>query len=566
MKVRELVVRTLREVPSGAELPSHIFLLRGGYIQQVSSGLYSILPLGKRMIHKITRIIREEMDNVGGQEVELPLVQPSELWEESGRYNIIGDELLRFKDRAQHNMVLAMTHEEAVTHLMREMISSYKQLPCMVYQFQLKFRDEPRARGGLIRVREFTMKDGYSFHSSYEDLDQYYEKVHQAYLNIFHRVGIEPVVVQSDTGIMGGKVAHEFMLETKYGEDYLILAEDNSYSANQEIACFDRESVKEEPKPLERVATPAKKTIDEVSEFLGITAKQTMKSVCFRLKDVCVLVLLRGDLSVSDIKVRNSLKATELVPADEELMRDVGLVAGYAGPVGLESAKKLLILVDQSIADGNNFVSGANEDGWHIKNVCFGRDFTSKHVGDYAKAEGGHKSITGNSRLRAVRGVEIGNIFKLGEKFSKSMKANFLDEKGESKPMIMGCYGIGVGRLLASIAESRHDDFGPIWPKSIAPFQVIITSIGGDATVVDACNKLYQDLKKLGFEVLLDDRDERPGVKFKDADLWGIPVRLAISTKTLAEGLCEWKERDKSGFEKISIQDAVQKLKLFYQT
>jgi len=574
MRVSKFVVKTLREAPTGAELPSHVFLLRGGYVKQLASGLYSMLPLGKRVLQKIEAVIRDEMNNIEGQEVELPLAQPAELWQESGRYEAIGAEMLRFKDRAEHPMVLAMTHEEAVTDLARYYLSSYKQLPFMIYQFQLKFRDEPRSRGGLVRVREFTMKDAYSFHRTPEDLDIYYEKAYAAYENIFKRVGINPVIVQSDTGIMGGKVAHEFMLETQYGEDYLILSEDGTYSANQEIAAFDREVVKEEPKVMEKVATPDKKTIEEVTGFLNTDAKHAMKAVLFETElgnsgRFLVLCVVRGDLEASDVKIRNHLKARFLLPAQDDFIRSYGVIPGYASPVGIPAQKNFIVLVDTSIAEGNNFVGGANEEGFHLVNVNYGRDFTvnAKNIGDFAKAEAGHMAPDGKSRLKAVRGIEIGNIFKLGTKFTESMKCSYLDEAGKHQVPIMGCYGIGVGRLMASVIENSHDDFGPVWPKEITPFHVQLVNIGQEADVVAACEGLKADLEAAGFEVLFDDRDERPGVKFKDADLWGIPVRVAVGKKTLAaEGgaAVEWKLRSEKDFTLVPVGDVAAKLKEWY--
>lgn len=580
MHVSKFVVKTLREAPAGAELPSHVFLLRGGYVKQLASGLYSTLPLGKRVLQRIERVIREEMNALDGQEVDLPLVHPAELWEESGRYGAIGQELLRFKDRGEHSMVLAMTHEEAITDLARHYLNSYKQLPFMLYQFQLKFRDEPRARGGLVRVREFVMKDAYSFHRTAEDLDAYYEKAYAAYERIFNRMGIKPVIVQSDTGIMGGKVAHEFMLETPHGEDYLILSEDGSYSANQEIAAFDRESAPSPAAALEKVATPDQKTIGEVAAFLKVDAKQTMKGVLFEteLSGVRTLVftVVRGDLEAGDVKVRNHLKAPFLLPAQEDFIRSFGIVPGYASPVGIKvdpARKDLVVLADISITQGNNFVGGANEEGFHLKNVNFGRDFSvpAEHVGDFAKAESGHLAPDGKSRppsrLRAVRGIEIGNIFKLGTKFTESMNCQYLDEAGKQQVPIMGCYGIGVGRLMAAAIENSHDDFGPIWPNEITPFHAHLVSIGAEPEVLAACEKLKSELEAAGFEVLFDDRDERPGVKFKDADLWGIPVRIAIGKKTLANEAgpsVEWKPRREKGFELILVGDAVGKLKEWY--
>jgi prolyl-tRNA synthetase len=573
MRVSKFVVKTLREAPTGAELPSHVFLLRGGYVKQLASGLYSMMPLGKRVLQKIEGVIREEMNAIDGQEVELPLAQPAELWEESGRYAAIGAEMLRFKDRGEHPMVLAMTHEEAVTDLARYYLSSYKQLPFVLYQFQLKFRDEPRSRGGLVRVREFTMKDAYSFHRTHEDLDAYYVKAYAAYERIFNRVGVKPVIVQSDTGIMGGKVAHEFMLETEYGEDYLILSEDGTYSANQEIAVFDRESVKEEHAAREKVATPGKKTIEEVTGFLNTDPKHAMKAVLFETelggRKTLVFAVVRGDLEASDIKIRNHLKAPFLLPAQDEFIRSFGIVPGYASPVDIASRHDLIVLADVSITEGNNFVGGANEEGFHYTNVNFGRDFAvvPENVGDFAKAEAGHMAPGGKSRLRAVRGIEIGNIFKLGTKFTESMSCQYLDEAGKHQTPIMGCYGIGVGRLMASVIENSHDDFGPIWPKEITPFHVHLVNIGQEAEVVAACEGLMAELEAAGFEVLYDDRDERPGVKFKDADLWGVPVRVAVGKKTLANEAgpsVEWKLRSEKEFTLVKTGDVAAKLKEWY--
>ncbi|MFC1584998.1 proline--tRNA ligase, partial [Fibrobacterota bacterium] len=491
MRVSKLVVQTLREVPASAEIPSHIFLLRGGYIKQLAAGLYSILPLGKRVLAKIEGIIRDEMDRAGGQEIDLPLVHPSELWKESGRYQSIGDELARFKDRGKHDMVLAMTHEEAVTDLIRSVVSSYKQLPCMVYQIKLKFRDEPRSRGGLIRVREFMMKDAYSFHASARDLDEYYRLMYDAYIRIFNRVGINPVVVESDTGIMGGKLAHEFMLVNASGEDNLILSEDGTYKANQEIALFNRESCPEDPLPVEKVATPGQKTIEDVSGFLGIKHNKTIKSVIFFHDDRLILTLLRGDLDVSETKVRNYLKVPELFPADDIIIKKFGMVPGYASAINVPENENLILLVDESVAQGNNFVAGANQEGFHLRNVNFSRDFQSSHIGDFAQAQSGHKCFNSESRLKAEKGIEIGNIFKLGKKFSSSMKAEFLNRQGRSGPIIMGCYGIGVGRMMAAVVENSHDSFGPVWPREIAPYQVQLINIGNDKEVVEACEELY---------------------------------------------------------------------------
>jgi prolyl-tRNA synthetase len=561
MRVSHFFYKTLREAPSDASMPSHIFLLRGGYIKQVSTGIYSILPLGHRVLKKIEHIIRQEMNKIQGQEVELPLVQPAELWKTSGRYSAIGDELLRFKDRTSHDMVLAMTHEEAVTDLAASVLSSYKQLPFMLYQFRLKYRDEPRARGGLIRVREFVMKDGYSFHASDEDLDLYYQNAYDAYVQIFRRVGIEPVVVQSDTGIMGGKIAHEFMLDTPNGEDYLIICDKCGYQANREIANFNRKIWTEPEFPLEKVATPGQKSIEEVSGFLKVPEAQTAKCVFFDQAGKLICAMVPGYLELSEIKLKNYLKATALIPADEPLIKACGMVAGYASPIGSHDVR---VILDPAIAQASGVVVGANEENYHFKNCTPKRDFPPGfEVADIAEANSGCACPECQNELRATRGIELGNIFKLGTKFSESMGALFQDESGQSKPAIMGCYGIGIGRLAASVIEAHHDEWGPIWPLNIAPFQILVVSVGNDEKSMAVCEKLYTDLSTKGFEVLYDDRDERPGVKFKDADLWGIPLRIAVGAKALAENKVEWKPRNQKSFELVSQEELYEKIDLF---
>lgn len=557
MRVSQLFFQTLREVPSDATLKSHELMLRGGYMKQVASGIYSLTPIGLRVIRKIEAIIREEMDAINGQEVTLPLVQPAELWKESGRYDAIGGELTRFDDRSGHPSVLAMTHEEAVTDLARSSLTSYKQLPFMLYQFQLKFRDEPRARGGLIRVREFIMKDAYSFHASSEDLDEYYQKAYDAYLRIFRRMGIEPVVVQSDTGIMGGKIAHEFMLDVESGEDYLILCDSCGYQANQEIAAFRREAFLDEDQlEMEKVATPGKESIEDVSEFLKVPAGKTIKAVFYESGDELITVLTRGDLEISEIKLRNHLKVSELWPAEPEKIKASGMEPGYASVIGATNTR---IIADESLKGAVNMVCGANEAGFHMIHANPGRDFEIAEYADIAQADAGCACPKCGKALRATRGIELGNIFKLGTKFSESMKCMFLNEQGKTQPAIMGCYGIGVGRLAASVAEKFHDDWGILWPKAIAPWQVVVSPIGKDEECFDTAEKIYGDLQKQGVEVLLDDRRERPGVKFKDSDLWGIPVRIAVGSKGLAEGKVEFKLRTEKNFDLIPTDDVVAK-------
>ncbi|GHV17472.1 proline--tRNA ligase [Fibrobacterales bacterium] len=576
MKVSSFFFATLREVPSDATLPSHIFLMRGGYIKPLSTGIYSFLPLGLRVIRKIEKIIREEMNALGGQEVDLPVVQTAELWSEAGRYSAIGDELLRFKDRNAHNMVLAMTHEEAITDMARYVLSSYKQLPFMLYQFKTKYRDEARARGGLIRVREFEMKDAYSFHACTEDLDKHYELEYKAYQKIFHRVGIEPVIVQSDTGIMGGKIAHEFMLDTPNGEDYLIICRTCGYQANREIAEFTRQPAgvavngefpSDSPcRELEKVATPSKKTIEEVTGFLNANTESAGKCVFFEAEGHLVVAFVQGNLEISETKLRNYLKTKDLIPASDELIKASGMIPGYASPIG---AKNCRVIVDIGAAESAGLIVGANEEGFHYLHCVPKRDFgdgagAGFEVVDIAEAANGCVCSKCGKSLTETRGIELGNIFKLGTKFSENMGCTYSDEKGEVKPAVMGCYGIGVGRLMASVAENSHDDFGPIWPPEIAPFQVLIVQISNDKEVVETAEKLLKELEEAGFEVLLDDRDERPGVKFKDGDLWGIPVRIAIGKKALAQGAVEWKLRKGKEVELVKVEEVIEKVRKEY--
>ncbi len=568
--VSKLFGRTLREAPSDAEMACHVWLARGGLIRRLSTGLYAVQPLGQRVIRRIEDVIRREMEGIDGQELSLPLVQPAELWEKSGRYQLIGSELVRFKDRTEHPMVLAMTHEEAVTQVASEELSSHRQLPFMLWQFQLKFRDEPRARGGLIRVREFTMKDAYSFHKDTDCLDAYYQRAYDAYVRIFRTCGIEPVIVQSDTGIMGGKLAHEFMLQSPSGEDYLILCPETGFSANAEIAQFAREGISGEPLPLEKVATPGKSSIEDVSKLLGVEAKNTLKMVMFGAeiegKEVFVAVALRGDLDVSETKVRNTLKAKLLYPATDDMIRAAGMVPGFASPIGMTSG---VLLVDLSIPVSANLVTGANEAGYHVKNANFGRDFTCTgkftEPVDVAQAAEGHLEIGGVHRLKSVRGIEIGNIFKLGTKFSEALECTYQAEDKTSKPAVMGCYGIGVGRLMASIVENSHDDNGIVWPKAVTPFHVHIVPLGKEAEILEDCLSLGRELEAAGFDVLVDDRDERPGVKFKDSDIWGVPVRLALGGKSREQGAFEWKERAGGDMQLVPKADLVAKVAEFYK-
>lgn len=562
MKMSQMVGKRLREDPKDAKTISHKFLVRGGYIRPVSAGIYSLLPVAKRIIQKIENIIREEMNAIDGQEVLMPVVLPAELWQESGRYESVGGELLRFKDRNNKAMLLGMTHEEAVVHLVRTEINSYKQLPVMVYQIQTKYRDEARPRAGLIRVREFTMKDAYSFHTSQESLDEYYMRCHQAYENVYRRVGLKHVVsILSNSGMMGGSVSHEFMSLAECGEDSIFISPDGkSYKANREVAVsglkFDKSGV--EALPLEKVATPDSKTIEEVAAFLNVTADQTGKAVFYSDMEgkKLIFVLIRGDFEVNEAKLKTLLGLPEIKFATDEQILDAGAVPGYASPVGIDQSK-ITLVIDPSIAGTANLVVGANEGGYHYKNFNYGRDLTGGIVADVACVRAGDPCPVTGEPLEFHHGIEVGNIFQLGTKYSEPMGCTYLDKDGKSQTMIMGCYGIGVGRTMASVVEDSHDDYGPIWPMSIAPYQVQICALNPDKEGVGAAaEKLADELSALGVEVLLDDRGEKAGSMFSDADLLGVPFRMVVSPKSLANGMVEFRLRSCRDTELIPVAEA----------
>lgn len=545
MQFSALFGRTLREAPSEAELTSHQLSLRAGLIRQLSAGIYSYLPLGWRVLRKIERILREEMDAVGGQEMSMPVVQPAEIWRATGRYDAPapGPALMRFKDRGGHDMVLGMTHEEVITDLAKTELNSYRQLPLMVYQIQTKFRDEPRSRGGLVRVREFLMKDGYSFHADYESLDAYYPEVYNAYVRIFARCGVSALPVEADSGIMGGSVSHEFIVVSEAGEDTLILCPACNYAANAEKAIFEKGAgVAGDPQPLQKVATPGATSIEAVSSLLGVETRQTLKAVFFSTPEgKVVFAVIRGDLEVNPNKLSNALGGVELHASTEEELKAAGIVAGYASPMGV---KGLRVIADDSILTGANWVAGANEPGYHLANVNYPRDFAVEVVADIALARPGDRCARCGTELTAARGIEAGHVFKLGAKYSAAVGATFLDSDGAAKPLIMGCYGIGLGRLLACVIEQHHDEKGIIWPTSVAPFQVHVVSLGANVpAVVEAADAMYKRLQAAGFEVLYDDRSETAGVKFNDADLIGIPLRLTVSRRTVESGQYELKAR-----------------------
>lgn len=565
MRMSQLIGKRTKETPKDAQTTSHIYMVRGGYVRPMSAGIYSLLPLGKRIAAKTEAIIRDEMDKISGQECLMPLVMTADLWRETGRYDSIGDELLRFKDRNDKEMLLGMTHEEAFTSIARSEISSYKQLPVMLYQIQTKYRDEARPRAGLIRVREFTMKDAYSFHTSQECLESYYMDAHAAYERIFKRLGMKNVIsIEADSGMMGGAVSHEFMAVADCGEDVLFLSPDKtSYKANREIAVADYKFEKQPMKELEEVHTPESKTIAEVAEFLGDEIEDHGKAVIYSDEDGQVyFVAIRGDFEVNESKLKKFVGRADLAFATDEQVAEIGAVVGYASPMGVDP-EKVRIIFDNSAAKSSNLTIGANREGYHVKNFNFDRDIdTSKvSVTDLATVRAGDQCIVTGEPLEEKRGIEVGNIFQLGTKYSEAMGAKYLDQNGKAQTMVMGCYGIGVGRSFASVIEDSHDDYGPIWPISIAPYHVHICTLNANkAEVKEASETLYKSLQAKGIEVLLEDRNEKAGFIFNDADLIGIPHRLVISPKNLKQGLVEYKTRDGKVKETFTIEDAVEKV------
>ena len=554
MRRSQLFGRTLRETPSDAEIPSHRLLLQAGMIRRLIVGMYSYLPLAQRALRKIENILREEMDAIGGQEIDMPLVQPAGLWQETGRWEmLVGKELAGFEDRFGRKLVLAMTHEEAVTDLVRNQTNSYRQFPLMLYQIKLKFRDEPRPRAGLIRVREFAMKDAYSFHADEADLDRYYAQMHQIYLNIFHRLGIDVVVAESDPGIIGGSEAHEFMLITDSGEDKIIFCNGCNYRANAEVAVMQKPQIDNgEPEPTEEIDTPGQTTIEDVANYLGVEKKQTLKAVFYSTDESLIFAAIRGDIEVNETKLKNAVGATELwFSTDEELQR-YGLVAGYASPIDVKGVK---VVVDDSVASTTNLVAGANKPGYHLKNMNFPRDFKADIVTDISMAREGMSCVHCGGKLTEKRGIEVGNIFKLGTKYSETMNATYLSQKGRPELLFMGCYGIGLGRLLASIVETNHDKDGIIWPPTVAPYQIHLMYIGKGDEVRQRTESLYTHLRAQGYEVLYDDRQESPGVKFKEADLLGMPVRFTISQRTLETNSVEVKHRTEQEKDLVKLDE-----------
>ena len=545
MRISKLVGERTKTAPSDAVIKSHSLMIRAGYIKLVANGIWSLAMPAKRIARKIENIIREEMDALDGQECSFPVVMPRELWEESGRYTSIGDEMVRFKDRNARDMVLGMTHEEAAVQFARDAVNSYQQLPFMIYQIQTKFRDEGRPRGGLIRVREFTMKDAYSFHMTQEDLEAYYKRAYDAYDRIFRRIGMKNfIAVTSDSGMMGGRISHEFMLLTPIGEDSIVICPKCGLKANMEVATAANEKYPaEEAKKAEEVYTGSAKEIAEVTKYLGdVSAERTIKAVCYNIKGDSVhtvVAFLRGDLEVNEAKLKKVLQA-EVVPA---ALSDGTLTAGNIGPVGLPE-KNIIVVYDNSLRGAVNMVTGANKPEYHIKNVCEGRDFVISESFDIAKVKPGQKCPVCGAELTVENGIEIGNIFQLGTKYTESMGMTVLNAEGKAVNPIMGCYGIGVGRAIASIAEESADEKGLNWPMSVAPWHVYLCVIRPDDERVRAkAEELYAELEKRGVEVLMDDRAQSAGFKFADCDLMGIPLRLVVSPRALERDEAEIKIR-----------------------
>lgn len=545
MRYSQAFIHTLFEAPKEAETPSHIFLLRGSYIYPAAAGVYSLLPLGHRVTEKIKRIIREEMDAISGMELTMPVLNPVELWKKTGRYYDIGEELIRFKDRRDREFVLAMTHEEVVTDIAKQFVRSYRDLPVMLYQIQTKIRDEARPRAGLLRVREFFMKDAYSFHRDFADLDAYYPKIYNAYVRIFARCGVDAVPIEADSGIMGGTGSHEFMLESPNGEDRFVVCPGCGYRANTEKAVGVKPEhgrpVDDAPS-LEKVQTPNVKTIADLMKFFNASEEDFLKTVAYVADDDIVLAVIRGDFNVSPTKLANHLKAVHLDYAPEEVLLKKGLHPGFLAPVGVRNVR---IVLDTSVSDRILYIAGANEPDAHYRNVLPGRDFERSDTTDIAEVrEGDRCAECGNANLEIRRGIELGHTFKLGTKYTAadSMDVTYLDKSGEQNRVVMGCYGIGVERLMASVVERWHDEFGMQFPLTIAPFHAIISPLGNKPEIVETAERIVSKLAGK-YEVLYDDREESPGVKLKDADLIGIPVRIVVSQKLQKTGSVEIKVR-----------------------
>ena len=559
MRMSRMLMPTLKEVPSDAEITSHQLMLRAGMIRKMASGIYNQLPMGIRVFRKVEDIIREEMNAKGAQEISCALLVPAELWQESGRWDVYGEEMFRLKDRNNRDFCLGPTHEEVFTDIARNEIKSYKQLPVNLYQIQTKYRDERRPRFGVMRSREFIMKDAYSFDKDQEGLDISYNKMREAYIKIFSRCEIDAKPVEADSGAIGGSNSAEFMVKSEVGEDDVVFCTACDYAANIEKAPSTVEKAElEELKELIKTETPNVRTIEDLVKFFNTTEKKFAKTLIFNADDKIVAVMVRGDREVNEVKVTNALGGVVNLnmATPEEVFKATNAQVGFAGPIGI---KVDTLLVDEEVANMYNFIVGANETGYHIENVNYGRDFNGI-VGDYRNITEGEKCPVCGGRVTISRGTEVGHIFKLGTKYSEAMKATFIDESGKEKPFIMGCYGIGVTRTMASIIEQHNDDNGIVWPLAVAPYHVNIIPVNiKDEEQMNIANKIYNELKEIGVDVVLDDRNERAGVKFKDSDLMGIPMRITVGKK-ISEGEVEFKLRT-SDMENAKIEEVVDKVR-----
>ena len=551
MRLGELFTRTLRDAPADAELPSHRLAVRAGLVRPIAAGIYALMPLGWRVMRRIEAILREEMDALGGQEVRLPVVQPAEVWQITGRWETFGLALQTFRSDAGRDYALGPTHEDVVAVIAAREIDSYKQLPQHLYQIQTKYRNEPRPRGGLLRLREFTMKDAYSLHADAADLDRFFEAMRAAYTRIFARVGLNAVAVEADSGAMGGGDSVEFLVPHDDGEAVFVTCDACDYAANLEVATFALDIPPEtSPQPLEKLATPGCETIQDVATFVGVPAAQTLKAVFFAQERPhadarLVFAVIRGDLEVNETKLLNAIGGGELRPATDDEIRAVGAVPGYASPLGLD--ERVLVVADRSVRAGANFVAGANEAGYHVTGLNIPRDWTPGFETDIAQAENGARCARcDGGRLRLTRAIEVGHLFKLGTRYSEPVSMLYQAEDGALRPVVMGSYGIGLERLMAAVIEAHHDEWGIVWPPSLAPYDAHIVALGKEPPIADLAARLAGDLEAAGFAVLLDDRAESPGVKFADADLIGAPLRLTVSQKALDRGGVEARWRDAS--------------------
>lgn len=563
-----MLVNTLREVPAEAEIVSHKLLLRAGFIKKVASGIYSYLPIGWRVMQKIMDIIRDEMNKAGGLELGLPSIHPAELWLETGRWNVYGDELFRLKDRHQRDFCLGPTHEEVLTDIVRKEVSSYKQLPLLLYQIQNKYRDERRPRFGLMRGREFIMKDLYSFDKDVEGMKISYKKMYNAYVNIFKRCGLEFRAVEADSGAIGGKTSHEFMVLAQNGEAEIVYCPNCEYAANVEKAeAYPEVLPKEELKTMEKVYTPGAKTMDKLAEYLDVLKTRTIKTMLYKADEELVCVLVRGDRTVNEIKVKNLLDCVNLEIANEAVIQEeIGIPMGYVGPVNMP--KKVKIVADSEINNLSNIIVGANKTDYHLINVNPGRDFRIDIEGDVRVIEEGEKCPCSAGTLKKARGIEVGQVFQLGTKYSEALKAVYADEKGNNNFIVMGCYGIGVGRTMAAAIEQNHDQDGIIWPMTIAPFHAVVIPVSSkDEQQIKIAEDIYQGLKSSGIEVIMDDRDERTGIKFKDADLIGYPLQIIVGNKTTTEGTVDLVMRkNKEDKNSVQVENVFEVVKNLVQT